>query len=189
MADLQQYPAKICYTAAALLIVDKKVLFVKHKKLGFWLAPGGHVEPNELIHVAAERECFEETGVKVKAFDLVSNIDSFNQQSTETEFVPTPILTNLHWVCHENYQARTKDPVHFQPKAPWLKGCEQHLNFLYLVRPLAGIAFTKDEEETDDIGWFSLNEVEELETSDDIRFEVRRAFALLNALPSSCIIK
>lgn len=41
-------------------------LFLNHRKLGKWLPPGGKVDPNELPENAAIRECFEETGLKVK---------------------------------------------------------------------------------------------------------------------------
>jgi 8-oxo-dGTP pyrophosphatase MutT (NUDIX family) len=37
-----------------------------HRKLGRWLPPGGHVEPNELPDEAAVREVFEETGVHAR---------------------------------------------------------------------------------------------------------------------------
>jgi 8-oxo-dGTP pyrophosphatase MutT (NUDIX family) len=42
-----------------------KFLLIKHKKLGRWLPPGGHVDPNELPCTAGERETFEETGVRI----------------------------------------------------------------------------------------------------------------------------
>lgn len=35
------------FTALALILHDKKVLLVKHLKLGVWLYPGGHVENDE----------------------------------------------------------------------------------------------------------------------------------------------
>src|SRR5258708_915119 len=95
--------AKICYTAAGMLLIDGKVLLVKHKKLGIWLNPGGHIEPNELPHLAAEREYFEETGVKVRA-KFIQDLP----QTDAGEFVPTPILCNLHWVSRENFENRTK---------------------------------------------------------------------------------
>lgn len=45
---------------------EKKVLLVKHKKMGLWVQPGGHVEPNESMEEAAVREVYEETGLKVE---------------------------------------------------------------------------------------------------------------------------
>lgn len=45
---------------------NKKFLLVKHKKMGKWVQPGGHIEPNENQEEAAIREVFEETGLKVE---------------------------------------------------------------------------------------------------------------------------
>ncbi len=45
---------------------SKKFLLVKHKKMGTWVQPGGHVELNEDPEEAAIREVYEETGVKIK---------------------------------------------------------------------------------------------------------------------------
>lgn len=44
----------------------EKFLLVKHKKLGKWVQPGGHIELNEDPEEAAIRETFEETGLHVK---------------------------------------------------------------------------------------------------------------------------
>lgn len=54
------------FTASALIIKDKKVLLVQHKKLGVWLYPGGHVEDNETPDETVIREVLEETGVSVE---------------------------------------------------------------------------------------------------------------------------
>ena len=37
-----------------------------HRKLGMWLPPGGHIEPDELPDEAAVREVLEETGIEVE---------------------------------------------------------------------------------------------------------------------------
>ncbi|MBP7876175.1 NUDIX hydrolase [Candidatus Woesebacteria bacterium] len=179
MLDLLQFPAKICFTAIAFLIQDKKILLIKHKKLGLWLAPGGHADPGEPLHRAAERECLEETGVAVRAVDQFFGPGRNYYDSTAIEYFPSPILSNVHWVSQANYQARIKNPEQYQPIAPWQKGCEQHLGFTFLVEPVGSIETTLDQTETDGIGWFSLEEMKEIETTDDIRFEVSHAFKLL----------
>jgi 8-oxo-dGTP pyrophosphatase MutT (NUDIX family) len=53
------------FTVAVLVVHDGKVLLHWHRKLGRWLPPGGHIEPNELPDEAARREVLEETGVEV----------------------------------------------------------------------------------------------------------------------------
>jgi ADP-ribose pyrophosphatase YjhB (NUDIX family) len=167
---------KICYTAAGILIHQDKVLLVKHKKLGIWLNPGGHIEAGEVPHQAAEREFFEETGVKVTAYDPQGSIKIENDDS---EYIPTPILMNVHWVCPENFAARQKDPENYTLHPRWQKGCEQHLGFLYLLKPAGSLTYSEDKTETDGIGWFSLAEVQKLQTKENIRFEIQQAFNAL----------
>jgi len=174
MADLQSFHARVCYTAAALVVHEDKVLFIKHKKLGIWFAPGGHIEENELPHQAAARECFEETGIRVRIID-----SHFSYDSSESEYVPSPFETNLHWVCEENYRARIADPKSYTPSPLWKRGCEQHIGFLYLAEPMDAVVVKRQQNEIDDIGWFTPDEVDRLKTNDDIRQEVRHAFRLL----------
>ncbi len=42
---------------------NQTVLLVAHKKSGLWLAPGGHIEPDETLLQAVNREIQEELGV------------------------------------------------------------------------------------------------------------------------------
>ena len=52
------------FTVAVLVVRDDRILLHWHAKLGRWLPPGGHIEPNELPDEAAIREVLEETGVR-----------------------------------------------------------------------------------------------------------------------------
>ena len=52
------------FTVAVLVVRDGRILLHWHAKLGRWLPPGGHIEPNELPDEAAVREVLEETGVE-----------------------------------------------------------------------------------------------------------------------------
>lgn len=54
------------FTVAVFVVHDGAVLLHFHRKLGRWLPPGGHIEPNELPDAAAIREVFEETGVQAQ---------------------------------------------------------------------------------------------------------------------------
>jgi 8-oxo-dGTP pyrophosphatase MutT (NUDIX family) len=53
-------------TASAIVIGPKGVLLHRHKRLGLWLQPGGHIEPGETPWEAARREAMEETGLELK---------------------------------------------------------------------------------------------------------------------------
>ena len=51
------------FTVAVFVVHEGRVLLLAHPKLGRWLPPGGHIEPNELPDEAAVREVEEETGI------------------------------------------------------------------------------------------------------------------------------
>ena len=54
------------FTVAVFVVHQARVLLHYHRRLGRWLPPGGHVEPNELPDAAALREVFEETGIRAR---------------------------------------------------------------------------------------------------------------------------
>jgi 8-oxo-dGTP pyrophosphatase MutT (NUDIX family) len=54
------------FTASAFVLSPDRgsVLLILHAKLGFWMQPGGHVEPSDAsLEAAARREVQEETGL------------------------------------------------------------------------------------------------------------------------------
>ena len=54
------------FTVAVFVVHNDHVLLHPHRKLGIWLPPGGHIEPNELPDEAALREVEEESGLVVE---------------------------------------------------------------------------------------------------------------------------
>jgi 8-oxo-dGTP pyrophosphatase MutT (NUDIX family) len=52
-------------TSSAIVIGPRGVLLLRHKRLGIWLQPGGHLEPGEDPADGAVREAREETGLAV----------------------------------------------------------------------------------------------------------------------------
>ena len=57
-------------SAGVLALRDERILLVRHLRPGihdFWAGPGGGVEGAEELSAAAEREAFEETGLRVRA--------------------------------------------------------------------------------------------------------------------------
>ncbi len=53
-------------TGSAIVVGPRGVVLLRHKRLGLWLQPGGHVDPGETPWQGALREAFEETGLDVR---------------------------------------------------------------------------------------------------------------------------
>jgi 8-oxo-dGTP pyrophosphatase MutT (NUDIX family) len=52
-------------TASGIIVSERGVVLHRHRILGRWLQPGGHIEPGEAPEDAVLRECLEETGLAV----------------------------------------------------------------------------------------------------------------------------
>jgi 8-oxo-dGTP pyrophosphatase MutT (NUDIX family) len=162
---LQDTPAKRCLTVNAWLVHHNKVLLIRHKLLQLWLAPGGHVEQNELPHQAAEREFFEETGLKVRVISAFPVLPSLSG----TENLPLPFLNNLHWINRpgEHKKRRNGDV------------CEQHYAFGFFVEALESLdrigRAADPDEGIEAVRWFTLSELKKADTHDIIRQEASYA--------------
>lgn len=177
MSDLIQYPAQVCTTATGMLIHEQKVLLIKHKKLGLWLCPGGHVDSGELPHQAAERETFEETGIKVKAVDYL-----FQAEPKKQQWLPSPIETSLHWISQKRFEQRIKSN---QPNKPvvtdkWPRGCEQHLAFIYLVEPVGSLEHQLNQTECTDIGWFGPEELDSIKLIHEMKQQIKHGLFVID---------
>jgi 8-oxo-dGTP pyrophosphatase MutT (NUDIX family) len=58
-------------TASAFVISSRGVLLHRHRLLGIWIQPGGHVDVDESPESAALRETLEETGLEAAHLDPV----------------------------------------------------------------------------------------------------------------------
>lgn len=79
------------FTASALVLLpQREILVLYHRKLGVWLYPGGHVEATETPDEAVIREVREETGLDVMLIgqcdrhleDAVSNVSALHHPYT-----------------------------------------------------------------------------------------------------------
>jgi 8-oxo-dGTP pyrophosphatase MutT (NUDIX family) len=64
-----EHADRVHVTASAVVVGPRGVLLHKHKRLGIWIQPGGHVEPGESLLAAALRETAEETGLRALPVD------------------------------------------------------------------------------------------------------------------------
>ena len=146
------------FTATGIVFNAKnQVLLVFHKKLNVWLPPGGHIEENELPDDAVIREIFEETGIRVKIKSLRQNIDISNKDSCRELERPFIILL-------EDIEG---------------DGKHNHIDMIYICSALND-EFTLQKLEVSDIGWFTLSEITELETFDNVKQTIKKVYEYLS---------
>jgi 8-oxo-dGTP pyrophosphatase MutT (NUDIX family) len=51
-------------TSSAIVVGRRGVLLLRHRRLGIWAQPGGHLDPGEALAAGAARETTEETGLE-----------------------------------------------------------------------------------------------------------------------------
>lgn len=74
----RDYPDRPIVGVGAVIIDRDRVVLVKRGSpplQGEWSIPGGVVELGETLRAAAERETFEETGLRVKAGEVLEVLD------------------------------------------------------------------------------------------------------------------
>lgn len=62
------------FSVAVYPRLGERALLILHRRLGVWLPPGGELQPGETPLEAAERELYEETGLRGR-FPRTSEID------------------------------------------------------------------------------------------------------------------
>jgi ADP-ribose pyrophosphatase len=73
-----RYPQAPCVAVGAIVFKDEHVLLVRRGKApsrGQWAIPGGSVALGETLQQAAEREIFEETGIRIAAGEPAYTFD------------------------------------------------------------------------------------------------------------------
>ena|SRR3989344_1165160 len=155
------------FTATAFIVDSQnRTLLLWHKRLGRWMPPGGHVDEDETPEETAKRECQEETGLDV---EIVGNAQEnlFAGNPKEGTMLKKPIALLL-----ENIPASEErgEPAH------------QHMDFLYLARPLnEEQELSLLEEEGEDMRWFTREDIEALDEHGEIFSNVK--MYILSVLP------
>lgn len=155
------------YAVAVFVAHEGAVLLHFHGKLGRWLPPGGHVEPNELPDEAARRETLEETGI------IVDLIDASNPLFID---VPRPVgvpprLVQPIGIQLEAIPARGSNPDH------------EHIDLVYAARVAPG-SMADPRADSDDPearpGWFKPEEWGNLGLTAEVIAWAKAALALVD---------
>ena len=82
----REYPQQPLVGVGAIIVEDGRVLLIKRAKeplLGEWSIPGGMLELGETLRQGAEREALEETGLVVRASELLGVFDRIIPDETK----------------------------------------------------------------------------------------------------------
>ncbi len=140
---------RYCLVATAYVVRDGKTLLLKHKKLGMWLPPGGHVEPDETPDEGVRREVREETGLEI---DFV---------------VPPrpPVMSN-------DRVESLHEPQRVQVEA--IPGHNHHIDLVYFAAARPGSVEVRNHE-SDEMRWHDAEELGGAHLNDEIRESGRDA--------------
>ncbi len=131
-----------CASAFVIDPITKKILLIKHRKNRRWTQPGGHIEGNETPEETAVREVYEETGLRVRLLG--------ERFPREDDFIrPLGI--------QKNRRTTSDGETHM------------HIDIIYAAVPNDASDFILNKEESDDIGWFSREELEDIDCFPDIK--------------------
>lgn len=113
------------FTATTFVVYDARVLLHRHPKQGLWLPPGGHIERDELPHVAATREVLEETGLSVRLHSEAEAEALAREMACEVVPQPAFILVEDINPFHQHidftyyaYASLPREPADLDPE-PW----------------------------------------------------------------------
>lgn len=149
---------RYCFVATGYLVRDGKTLLLKHKKLGLWLPPGGHIDEGEHPDQAVLREVREETGL-------------------EAEFIAPPRAP----VMNNGRVESLHEPQRVQIEE--IPGHNHHVDFVYYLRAAPGAAVRRPEE-SDDLRWHDHEELGLPHVSDEVRESGRDALRAAASRPS-----
>lgn len=153
------------FTVAVFVIHDGRVLLHRHKRLGLWLPPGGHIDEGELPDQAAIRETLEESGVRIVLVDG-----------------PLP-LPEGHTVGPEA-PARLVQPIGIQLED--IGPGHQHIDLIYAARP---VAEPPDpllaEEGTGGLAWYRPAEWGQMGVTAEVRGWALAALDVIGSQPRS----
>lgn len=142
------------FTATTFLVEGRRVLLHRHLKQGLWLPPGGHIERDELPHVAAVREVVEETG-------LLVHVHSESEAAALTREMACEVVPQPAFILVEDI-----NPFH------------QHIDFTYYARLPEKSEMAEHRSEVwkvNGFDWFSVDQLDRDDVPENVRAGARRA--------------
>lgn len=91
---------------------NKKVFMVHHKKSGFWIAPGGHIDEGEGLQQTLNREVREELGV-VDAYKESPRPFLFTLCEIENKVQPCKLHFDIWYLLESDGSDFKVDPTEF----------------------------------------------------------------------------
>lgn len=139
------------FTTSAFIMhpTEPRLLLLKHKKIGKWLQPGGHIELDENPIQALNREVSEETGLAPDQYMIIEPSDSPKPigDSASNTVLPLPFYLNEHY---------------------WDgKGPHKHIDICYLIKSSTEVV-TDNPDGASAIGWITLQEIVDLHNNGEL---------------------
>lgn len=125
------------FTATTIIVHKNKVLLHFHKKLNIWVPVGGHIDRDELPHIAALREIREESGLDVDLYNPDKRIDMIDAKQ-----LPRP----MHVVLVD------------------INNSHQHIDFVYFATSKTNVLYPQNGETTN-LKWFNALDTETLDNT------------------------
>jgi 8-oxo-dGTP pyrophosphatase MutT (NUDIX family) len=126
-----------------------RFLLIQHKKLGKWLAPGGHLLEGEEPHAGALREVLEEIGCEGRIVDLL-----------DVPQVGVPAIPQLpapFCILAETIPAGPREDEHV------------HIDFIYVVEIAPAAVLSLSAAEVVHARWIAAEEIDGLETFENVK--------------------
>jgi ADP-ribose pyrophosphatase YjhB (NUDIX family) len=135
-----------CTTTYVFNESGTRCLLIRHKKLPYYLPPGGHIEENEDYFASSQREVSEELGLS--SADLT-------------------YPANLHKKDGDCLQPWTIQKYTISPKEHY------HYDLIFIATVDEEVPISPAKGESQDVQWFDVDKLDEIQTSKECRDNIQ----------------